>query len=132
MFSSILYLRKLGNSALMASTMIIGAGTLLFSTTFCDDQKTNSNISVKKGKLFDQKALKRLVGYKAVDNYVSDDMIIGLGTGSTAFFAVERVGQLLKDEKLNNIWAIPTSKATEMQALSLGIPLTNLEIHPSI
>jgi len=128
MFSSILNLRKLGSSALMASTIIIGAGTLLFSTTFCDDQKT----AVKKGKLFDQKALKRLVGYKAVDDYVSDDMIIGLGTGSTAFFAVERVGQLLKDEKLSNIWAIPTSKATEMQALSLGIPLTNLEIHPSI
>ena len=30
------------------------------------------------------------VGYKAVDDYVRSDMVVGLGTGSTAYFAVER------------------------------------------
>jgi ribose 5-phosphate isomerase A len=43
-----------------------------------------------------QDELKKLVGYKAVDDYVKSGMVIGLGTGSTAYFAVERVGQLLK------------------------------------
>lgn len=31
------------------------------------------------------------VGYKAVDDYVKSGMVVGLGTGSTAAFAVERV-----------------------------------------
>ena len=34
--------------------------------------------------------LKKLVGYKAVDDYVKSGMVVGLGTGSTAYFAVER------------------------------------------
>ena len=41
----------------------------------------------------DFKALSRSqVGYKAVDDYVKSGMVVGLGTGSTAAFAVERVG----------------------------------------
>jgi ribose 5-phosphate isomerase A len=40
------------------------------------------------------------VGYKAVDDYVKSGMVVGLGTGSTAAFAVERLGQLLKDGTL--------------------------------
>ena len=39
----------------------------------------------------DFKALSRSqVGYKAVDDYVKSGMVVGLGTGSTAAFAVER------------------------------------------
>ena len=34
--------------------------------------------------------LKKMVGYKAVDDYVRSGMVVGLGTGSTAYFAVER------------------------------------------
>ena len=53
-------------------------------------------------------------------------MVVGLGTGSTAAFAVERVGQLLKDGTLKDIVAIPTSIRTKEQAEELGIPLTTL------
>ena len=73
-----------------------------------------------------QNELKQRVGYKAVDDYVSSGMTIGLGTGSTAFFAVERVGQLLKSGTLTDIMCIPTSEATRKQAESLGIPLCTL------
>ena len=66
------------------------------------------------------------VGYKAVDDYVKSGMVIGLGTGSTAAFAVERVGQLLKDGTLTDIMAVPTSVRTKEQAEELGIPLTTL------
>ena len=48
-------------------------------------------------------------------------MKIGLGTGSTAAFAVERVGELLKSGALKDIVAIPTSVATQKQAEGLGI-----------
>ena len=43
---------------------------------------------------------------------------IGLGTGSTAAFAVARIGQLLKEGKLENIVAVPTSIKTYEQAKS--------------
>eukprot|EP01036_Dinobryon_divergens_P025887 gene25887-34479_t len=73
-----------------------------------------------------QDELKKLVGYKAVDDYVKSGMVVGLGTGSTAYFAVERVGQKLKSGELKDIICIPTSERTKEQALSLGIPLVTL------
>ena len=36
------------------------------------------------------------VGYKAVDDHVKSGMVVGLGTGSTAAYAVDRVGELIK------------------------------------
>jgi ribose 5-phosphate isomerase A len=36
---------------------------------------------------------KQSAGYKSVDDHVTSGMVVGLGTGSTAYFAVERVGQ---------------------------------------
>ena len=56
-----------------------------------------------------QDELKKQVGYKAVDDYVRSGMKIGLGTGSTAYFAVERVGELLASGKLQDIVAVRTS-----------------------
>lgn len=54
----------------------------------------------------------------------------GLGTGSTAAFAVDRIGQLLKEGKLKDIVAVPTSVATKNQAEALGIPLATLATVP--
>ena len=64
--------------------------------------------------------------YKAVDDHVQSGMLVGLGTGSTAYFAVERVGQKLKSGELTNVRCIPTSVRTKEQAESLKIPLITL------
>ncbi len=69
---------------------------------------------------------KRLAGYKAVDDHVTSGMVVGLGTGSTAYYAVERVGQKLKSGELKDIVCIPTSERTREQAESLSIPLCTL------
>jgi len=69
---------------------------------------------------------KQLAGYKAVDDHVESGMTVGLGTGSTAYFAVERVGQKLKSGELKDIMCIPTSERTREQAESLDIPLCTL------
>jgi len=79
-----------------------------------------------------QDELKKMVGYKAVDDYVTSGMVVGLGTGSTAAFAVERVGQLLKEGTLKDIICIPTSVRTKEQAEELGIPLTTLDTHSEL
>lgn len=76
--------------------------------------------------------LKQQVGYKAVDDYVKSGTVIGLGTGSTAYYAVERVGQLLQSGVLKDILAVPTSIRTKEQAESLGIPLTTLDTHSDL
>jgi ribose 5-phosphate isomerase A len=79
-----------------------------------------------------QDELKKLVGYKAVDDYVKSGMVVGLGTGSTAYFAVERVGQLLQDGTLKDVVCIPTSERTKEQAESLKIPLVSLDTHSKL
>lgn len=67
---------------------------------------------------------KKLAGEKAAE-YVKDGMTLGLGTGSTAFHAVNAVGELVK--KGMKLQAVPTSKATEAQARELGIPLLTID-----
>jgi len=79
-----------------------------------------------------QDELKKMVGYKAVDDYVKSGMVVGLGTGSTAYFAVERVGEKLKSGELEDILAIPTSVRTKEQAEELGIPLVTLDTHSKL
>eukprot|EP00184_Porphyridium_aerugineum_P002647 CAMPEP_0184693366 /NCGR_PEP_ID=MMETSP0313-20130426/1607_1 /TAXON_ID=2792 /ORGANISM="Porphyridium aerugineum, Strain SAG 1380-2" /LENGTH=235 /DNA_ID=CAMNT_0027151431 /DNA_START=204 /DNA_END=911 /DNA_ORIENTATION=- len=74
--------------------------------------------------------LKKVVGYKSIDDYVTSGMVVGLGTGSTAYYAVERLGQKLKSGELKDIVAIPTSIRTKEQAESLKIPLVTLDTHP--
>jgi ribose 5-phosphate isomerase A len=64
---------------------------------------------------------KKLAGYKAVDDHVKSGMVVGLGTGSTAYFAVERVGQKLASGELKDIVCIPTSERTREQAESLKV-----------
>ena len=79
-----------------------------------------------------QDELKKMVGYKSVDDYVESGMVVGLGTGSTAYFAVERLGEKLKSGELKDIVAIPTSVRTKEQAESLGIPLVTLDTHSKL
>ncbi|PWA81034.1 Ribose 5-phosphate isomerase, type A [Artemisia annua] len=76
-----------------------------------------------------QDELKKIAAYKAVE-YVESNMILGLGTGSTAKHAIDRIGELLRQGKLSNIIGIPTSTITHEQALSLNIPLSDLDTHP--
>ncbi|KAI3717506.1 hypothetical protein L1987_69165 [Smallanthus sonchifolius] len=76
-----------------------------------------------------QDELKKIAAYKAVE-FVESGMVLGLGTGSTAKHAIDRIGELLRQGKLSNIIGIPTSTKTHEQALSLGIPLSDLDTHP--
>lgn len=68
---------------------------------------------------------KQMVGIEAT-KYIQNDMIVGLGTGSTAYYMVEEVGRKIKEEGLK-ITGVTTSKATEAQASALGIPLRSID-----
>lgn len=69
--------------------------------------------------------LKRRVGETAAE-LVSSGMTLGLGTGSTAYWFVQGVGERLKDGRLKNILGVPTSRATEAQCRELSIPMVDL------
>jgi len=73
--------------------------------------------------------LKRQAAYKAVDDYVSSGNVIGLGSGTTAFFCVERVGELLASGALKDVILIPTSVRAREQAERLGIQVATLDTH---
>jgi len=64
--------------------------------------------------------------------FVESGMVIGLGTGSTTQFALERLGELIGSGRLRGVIGIPSSLRTEKAARELGIPLTDFEAHPVI
>ena len=67
---------------------------------------------------------------EAACEYVKDGMIVGLGTGSTAEFAVKKIGELVRNGL--SIRGIPTSDATKILAESEGIPLIDFSETMSI
>jgi ribose 5-phosphate isomerase A len=68
-----------------------------------------------------KEAAKRLVGYAAVDRYVEAGMCVGLGTGTTAYWAIKRTGErVAAGEKLT---AVVTSAATEKLCGEFGVPV---------
>ena len=72
---------------------------------------------------------KQLAGELAAD-YAKDGMVVGLGTGSTVFFTIHKLGELVKGGM--KITGIPTSLQTETLARELSIPLSTLDEHPVI
>jgi len=77
--------------------------------------------------------LKRAAADAAVRRYVESGMVVGLGTGSTASFAVQRIGELVAAGELKDVKGVPTSAKTTALANELGIPLATLsEARPRI
>ncbi len=67
---------------------------------------------------------KKNAGIRAAE-YIEDNMIIGLGTGSTAYYMIERVGQLVVNGL--NIKAVATSLSTANIAAKFNIPLVSVD-----
>jgi len=67
---------------------------------------------------------------RAAAKLVSDGEIVGLGTGSTAYFAVIALGERVQAGL--KIIGIPTSVQTGDLARTVGIPLTTLDENPEI
>ncbi|MFQ5503590.1 MAG: ribose-5-phosphate isomerase RpiA [Planctomycetota bacterium] len=74
--------------------------------------------------------IKKIAGWYAAE-LVQDASVIGLGTGSTVSFVLERLSQRIKQDGLR-VTGIPTSKDTEAKARELGIELTSLREHPRV
>ncbi len=76
-----------------------------------------------------QTQLKKAAARHAL-SLVEDDMILGLGTGSTTAFFVQFLGEALREGRLKHIVGVPTSEDTATRARALGIPIVALDDVP--
>jgi len=74
---------------------------------------------------------KRAAGELAA-SWVEPGMVVGLGSGSTAVHAIRAIGARLATGELRDVVGVPTSRASEAEAQTRGIPLTTLAEHPVV
>lgn len=58
---------------------------------------------------------KKLAAFKAVDNHVEDGDVVGVGSGSTIVYAVQRLAQKVKEQGFK-VKCIPTSFQVRLSA----------------
>ncbi|MDV3103158.1 ribose-5-phosphate isomerase RpiA [Thermococcus waiotapuensis] len=73
----------------------------------------------------DLEELKKTVAREAL-SFVEDDMVIGLGTGSTTSYFLKFLGERIREEELE-IYGVPTSYQSRLLALEYGIPIRALD-----
>ena len=73
---------------------------------------------------------KKTAALEAV-KHVKDGFTVGLGSGSTAAYAIEEIGRRMKREELR-VQGVPTSYQAFMLAVQHGIPATTLEEQPTL
>ncbi|XP_049850003.1 ribose-5-phosphate isomerase-like [Schistocerca gregaria] len=74
---------------------------------------------------------KRAAARLAVDECIKDKMVIGIGSGTTVIYAVQRLRERVEKENLD-IACIPTSFQSRHLILENGLHLSSLEQHPEI
>jgi ribose 5-phosphate isomerase A len=74
---------------------------------------------------------KRAAAERAVE-WVESGTTVGLGTGSTAVWAIRAIGAAVGDGRLRDIVAVPTSEESEREARAVDIPIVTLADHPVV
>ncbi|XP_043518430.1 ribose-5-phosphate isomerase isoform X2 [Frieseomelitta varia] len=87
-----------------------------------------SRILPKMGPL---ESAKKVAAYKAVDEFVKNNSVIGIGSGSTIIYAVHRLVERVKEENLNVV-CIPTSFQARQLILNNHLILGDLETYPKL
>ena len=72
----------------------------------------------------EQEEMKKQAAEKAVQ-YIEENMVVGLGTGSTVEFALKKIGEMVNNGL--TIQGVPTSLKTKRLATELKIPLIELD-----
>ncbi|NJE07044.1 ribose-5-phosphate isomerase RpiA [Thermococcus sp. M39] len=70
--------------------------------------------------------MKKLVAKEAL-KYIEDDMIVGLGTGSTTAYFIKMLGRMIMNEELFDVYGLPTSYQARILALESGVPVVSLD-----
>lgn len=74
---------------------------------------------------------KKAAAYKAVNEYVKNGFKVGVGSGSTIVFAIDRLAERVHKEKLNII-CVPTSFQSRQLLIKNQLTVGELEIYPQL
>ncbi|XP_066976508.1 ribose-5-phosphate isomerase [Macrobrachium rosenbergii] len=74
---------------------------------------------------------KKAAAFKAVDNHIKDGDKVGIGSGSTVVYAVERLAQRVSEEGLQ-VTCVPTSFQARQLIVQNNLKLSDLEITPEL
>ncbi|MFX1377752.1 MAG: ribose 5-phosphate isomerase A [Promethearchaeota archaeon] len=74
---------------------------------------------------------KKKAAIKAVEENVKKDMIVGIGSGSTVVYAVQKLGEINQEKSLN-LKCIPSSFQAYQLIIENGLNLVSLEQYPEI
>jgi ribose 5-phosphate isomerase A len=80
----------------------------------------------------DIESAKRKAAFAAVDKYIHDGMVVGIGSGSTIVHAVDRLAQRVKEEKWQRTICIPSSFQATQLINEHGLFLGDLTRYPEI
>ncbi|KAI9498512.1 ribose 5-phosphate isomerase A-domain-containing protein [Zychaea mexicana] len=73
---------------------------------------------------------KKLAAYQAVNDYITPEhKVVGIGSGSTVVYAVERI---LQRPELKNIVYVPTSFQSKLLIIEGGLTMGTVEQYPEI
>jgi ribose 5-phosphate isomerase A len=75
---------------------------------------------------------KREAAFRAVDANVKSGMVVGVGSGSTVVYAVERLGSKFASGALADLQCVPTSFQARQLILEHRLPLSDLERTPKV
>merc|ERR1712179_268747 len=84
-----------------------------------------------KAKMDAVESAKRLAAYQAVDNHVKDNFRVGIGSGSTVVYAVQRLAERVQKEGLK-VTCVPTSFQARELIVKNKLVLSDLEITPEL
>ncbi len=74
---------------------------------------------------------KKIAAERAVGDNVKKDMILGIGSGSTVVYAVNKLSEINKSQNLN-VKCIPTSFQSYQLIVENGLELVSLDQYPDI
>ncbi|BAA30481.1 ribose 5-phosphate isomerase A [Pyrococcus horikoshii] len=70
--------------------------------------------------------MKKIAAKEAL-KFIEDDMVIGLGTGSTTAYFIKLLGEKLKRGEISDIVGVPTSYQAKLLAIEHDIPIASLD-----
>ncbi|KAI8440199.1 hypothetical protein MSG28_001587 [Choristoneura fumiferana] len=74
---------------------------------------------------------KQVAAYRAVDEYVMNNSVFGVGSGSTVVYAVQRLAERVETENLK-VTCVPTSFQAKQLILKHNLTLGELDTNPRI
>jgi ribose 5-phosphate isomerase A len=103
----------------------------MFITKLISTTKHLSRTFAISSRLMSLESAKRIAAEKAVNEHVKNGLIVGIGSGSTIVYAVNRLAERVKIENLNVV-CIPTSFQAKQLIVQNNLKLGELETYPEL